>query len=710
MSTSPATPPPLPTAPLNNLSLQDATPTPPAQADLVSTLPAELRSQIAHYLLHHDLASLSFVSKDWHRTCLPFLWRYISILIKRQWGKFMSKEGADGLRKFGCFTRVVRTRFPENVWPFLEVEFLEVQQELLKAEEEEEGGEGGAEKQVEVDGEGNRRIQLERFDLLLAQDADALLSAANNDTDPDPIGRNVILTNQSSYILLCKFLQSTMVTTTLRTLHIYRVPHNPIRLLETIVSHLQGLRELHLFAGGSGAGIVPFRRMPCLGPEAVRMFLESCPSGLKELVFGAKVKGDQPPELCSLVVPSELQQSRSTRTHPNLRILSLPGAMNGYEEQVLAAGEGGFLQGCTALEVIESPNDAYLRNYWITDNVTIRNVLSEGVARPVTLNGRVLKRFCASAEDTGLPPDPALQQQQQQSAVNFQLQQQQQTAREMDPSVRDELLSGSILAIQATNLSSEARKEAWHTIVVHGAGPLVAQAIALTSSQQQDALVALDLIDPRGVTGTHIQQILIHSKSLRSLEIRHSDIPGSFPLQGTDFARTRILATDVMSSPISWRCLLLTTLHLEIGGIPRRASEDKDGDSFDVSASYRIQRQVYRQLAALTRLQDLRLGRACDRQDIEEHEVFHLHLHQQQQDTNLTLTNNETTNSEETKVPGFQRDCLEMSLESGLDILSSLTDLAVLDLSRMDHRIGGAELQWMLRSWPNLRTLRGVKT
>ncbi|KAK3842663.1 MAG: hypothetical protein J3R72DRAFT_442850 [Linnemannia gamsii] len=700
-------PPPPPTASLRAISLQDQDPATPSKPNIVSCLPAELRSQISLHLLSHsshsqDLASLSLVSKEWRQTCLPLLWRDIQLLTKNQMGNFIGGGAMRGLSCFGCFTRSLMTRFGETVWPFLEVEskFEKVEAQL----EEERDGEEEKEEKLEVDGEGNKRIHLERFDLLLVQDADTLLTAATNDTDPDPMGRNVLMTNESYYILLNKFLRSNICGSTLRTLHIYRVAHNPIRLLESIVLHLTGLRELHLFGGG---GIVPYRRMPCLGPKAVRMFLENCPTGLEELVFGVKVKGDQPPELCSIYIPSEEEKSRSTRTHPHLRILSLPGSMNGFEEQVLAAGENGFLQGCTGLEVIESPNDAYLKNYWITDNVVIRNVLSGGEARPVAARGKVLKRFCASAEDTGLPPDPVQQLLQQQSAVVYQLQQQELEVQEIDPSVRDELLSGSILAIQATNQIAGTRKEAWHTIVVHNAGPLVAQAIALTSFEQQDALVALDLIDSYGVTSNHIQQILAHSKSLRCLEIRHSDTPGSVPplLQELNSARTRLFATDVISSTASWGCLLLTTLHLEIGGIPRATTSNKEegeeGNGFDKAASHRIQRQVYRQLAALTRLQELRLGQACERQDVEQHEA----LYRYQQSENTTTTIDDATG----RVPGFQKDCLEMSLPSGLDILSSLTELAVLDVSRMDHRVRREEVKWMLKSWPNLRTVRGVK-
>ncbi|KAF9539910.1 hypothetical protein EC957_004877 [Mortierella hygrophila] len=454
--------------------------------------------------------------------------------------------------------------------------------------------------------------------------------------------------------------------------------------------------------------------MPCLGPEAGRKFLENCPAGLEELVLGIKVKGDQPPELCSMTLPSDQGQGTIRRTlrHPQLKILSLPGAMNGYEEQVLAAGEGGFLQGCTGLEVIESPNDALLRNYWITDNNTIRAVLSgEGVTGTgvlAPLHGRILRRFCASMADTGLPQPT---QEQQQSQLPLPQPIQQHTQAEVDPSVRDERLANSIWAIQAINQAAEhaatlstdlgspalvVRKEVWHTIVVHGAGPLVAQAIVHTSSHQDGMLVALDLIDPRGVSGQHIQQILVHSKYLRCLEIRHSDNPSAS--YGLDPFRTRLLATDIFASSSSWGCLLLTNLHLEIGGIPRsNESTTTDDSTFDEQESHRIQRQVYRRLSTLTRLQELRLGRACERQDIETYEA-----HQPYQETQNII------GSSSEKVPGFQRDCLEMTLKSGLDLLGTLKELSILDLSRMDHRVGDPELRWMRWHWPHLQTLRGV--
>ncbi|KAG0232854.1 hypothetical protein BGW42_007863 [Actinomortierella wolfii] len=42
-----------------------------------------------------------------------------------------------------------------------------------------------------------------------------------------------------------------------------------------------------------------------------------------------------------------------------------------------------------------------------------------------------------------------------------------------------------------------------------------------------------------------------------------------------------------------------------------------------------------------------------------------------------------------------QFSCLEMTLESGLDELASLTDLEELDIHHKDHRVGKPELEWM---------------
>jgi hypothetical protein len=52
---------------------------------------------------------------------------------------------------------------------------------------------------------------------------------------------------------------------------------------------------------------------------------------------------------------------------------------------------------------------------------------------------------------------------------------------------------------------------------------------------------------------------------------------------------------------------------------------------------------------------------------------------------------------------------LELSLESGLDRLSTLKDLEVFGFEGLDHRLGKAELDWMAMQWPKLKVMRGLQ-
>lgn len=131
-----------------------------------------------------------------------------------------------------------------------------------------------------------------------------------------------------------------------------------------------------------------------------------------------------------------------------------------------------------------------------------------------------------------------------------------------------------------------------------------------------------------------------------------------------------ILATDLLElewasvSLIQWSCMI---------EVPRsHHGEDEIGV---------IQRQVYRKLAMQRGLQELRLGRILDMNELELDE------------------------DEEAR---YQNQCLEMTLASGLDELALLTGLELLDVSFMDHRIGVPELEWMARNWPKLKSLIGL--
>ncbi|KAF9323738.1 hypothetical protein BGZ91_003392 [Linnemannia elongata] len=57
----------------------------------------------------------------------------------------------------------------------------------------------------------------------------------------------------------------------------------------------------------------------------------------------------------------------------------------------------------------------------------------------------------------------------------------------------------------------------------------------------------------------------------------------------------------------------------------------------------------------------------------------------------------------------MQTSCLELSLASGLDELSGLEELEELVVANMAHRMGLAEVKWMVEHWPRLRKISGLE-
>ncbi|KAG0212926.1 hypothetical protein BGX33_003248 [Mortierella sp. NVP41] len=57
---------------------------------------------------------------------------------------------------------------------------------------------------------------------------------------------------------------------------------------------------------------------------------------------------------------------------------------------------------------------------------------------------------------------------------------------------------------------------------------------------------------------------------------------------------------------------------------------------------------------------------------------------------------------------GVQDDCLELSIESGLDLMEDLKELREISVMRMKHRIRLPELQWMCANWTKLEAVYGL--
>ncbi|KAG0268327.1 hypothetical protein BGZ95_002506 [Linnemannia exigua] len=225
-------------------------------------------------------------------------------------------------------------------------------------------------------------------------------------------------------------------------------------------------------------------------------------------------------------------------------------------------------------------------------------------------------------------------------------------------------------------------QEGWNILsLMTGQRPRPACGRALIEASK-NGLRKLVLDGGAGVSSQDIQAIFSYGRSLRVFR---------------PYALPPLLASDCIRS--SWSCKQLTVLNIKICGIPRPdvlidfmgkpipAGSPLHQGTMDESRA--IQRQVYRQLGSLESLRDLTLG--------DDSFVSNLIVDESGKDGAVYFD------------PLFQSDCLEMSLASGLELLSGLQALQKLRVNNMDHRLGAEEVRWIDRTLPNLQILGGLK-
>lgn len=212
----------------------------------------------------------------------------------------------------------------------------------------------------------------------------------------------------------------------------------------------------------------------------------------------------------------------------------------------------------------------------------------------------------------------------------------------------------------------------WETIHLQdcrSAGPLTVAAIL----DSCDHLESLNLGGCSLVSSAEIQLILGKAAGLKIYEaLNYNNI--------ADSDDPFISATDFITLEWRSRSLKKFVCRIEVPRPTYDAGEEEIGPSsgsVDITASRAIQRQVYQKLAEQKSLEILHLG---------HHPSPNAHLSERR----------------------FQRQCLEMTLESGLDELSSLKEVELLNVSTMAQRIGVPELEWMNRHWPKLQKLCGM--
>ncbi|KAH7046415.1 hypothetical protein BKA57DRAFT_466421 [Linnemannia elongata] len=220
----------------------------------------------------------------------------------------------------------------------------------------------------------------------------------------------------------------------------------------------------------------------------------------------------------------------------------------------------------------------------------------------------------------------------------------------------------------------------------HGFGPLTTAALI---HQHSTTLETLVLKECDGFCSEDIQTVLSSCVNLRTFQAMTSS--------GTEFSSTVYLdASEMVDSP--WVCLGLENLKLVITGIARPdLKKDQYGRRLTgplhdgTIQGYEMQQIVYSQLGKLTRLQELWLGH--DIPDLDDEENYHP---------------TEVDGQWRYIDPDEQFECLEFSLRSGLDLLGGLTELRVLNMDRMNIRVGLSEVQWMASKWPKLEKIVGL--
>ncbi|KAG0320045.1 hypothetical protein BGZ97_000882 [Linnemannia gamsii] len=391
----------------------------------------------------------------------------------------------------------------------------------------------------------------------------------------------------------------------------------------------------------------------------MRIFLETCPSSLVTLTLGffhfpaqSKEKDEKTKDPYAVV---------GAKSHPNLKEFSLGAgytpSFTPIDPEVSSAIFLGFLRSCSPDIKIYGLNLAHSWEF-------IQPEVTEAIAMLTGIRPRYFE----------VP------------AAEF--------STEEDQAMADEISSLRRNHLHVDPSSNSTPRAVWRSIKIKGCPLTSPEAFSAIIESSQHGLQNLMIYLGERISSQHVQTILHHGTALRCFTFNHN---------------RPLLDCRVMLQS-TWNCTLLTQLDIHITGIPRpdvlfNWKGDKllsDGalaagtitDSRTISSimdeSRRLQRQIYTRLATLVNLESLQLGITCPP-----------HLK-----AIVTLSNGKRGLFDR----GQQLNCLEMSLDSGLDILAGMRSLKMLNVQSMEHRIGISELKWFERELPNFQALSGVET
>ncbi|KAG0283849.1 hypothetical protein BGZ97_008388, partial [Linnemannia gamsii] len=521
-----------------------------------SSLPPELIREIASHLNKRDFLSLILVNKAWRSTWTPFLWVNFTVVGSSLTRDIVDTKYQPVLARDGSHIRNVFVRHENNL------KILQVLQIAVPAP-------------------------------LLNLSSLCVSTKLHLETD---VERLVEILKRSPH---------------LRTLHVINTLF-PVawfeRLLGVIALGLARLKHLtltHMYVH------------PKASPLVLRTFLETCSSELETLVLKFGV-------LCPLMLfmsppPTTIP---GTKTHPNLKVLQLEveyPSMSGPMEPVFPWILNTFLEGCTALEIVDDrffPSET--RRQWFTDDASILRILHRVMRIPF--------RRCIAPMNEG--------------------------------NLSDALFPG-------LNVDGSDIQKVWHGIHLTGFD-------SSTSIMEADRKAIVHTASHRG-----FQELLVHNEEWLSSEDLLVILRTCPTLRVLECGYNRypsIAASELTQQP--WSCKWLKVLRLVISGIPRPdIKTDAKGQpipagtplhSGTMDESRVIQKKVYTQLGALVCLEELSLGYTLRRDMLI--------------DTDTEANSSDDGNNSAGLVvkkynSSLQLTCLELTLESGLDLLSELKSL-----------------------------------
>ncbi|KAG0048441.1 hypothetical protein BGZ83_006598 [Gryganskiella cystojenkinii] len=194
-----------------------------------------------------------------------------------------------------------------------------------------------------------------------------------------------------------------------------------------------------------------------------------------------------------------------------------------------------------------------------------------------------------------------------------------------------------------------------------------------------------------------IQTLLCNAPRLKRF-----DTIATSPLTGADSCV--LLTKDILSASSSssqgqgWVCLELESFKCIIAGVPRPEiqakrngrpltdSEYHNHDYYSLQQSRSIQRRVLAQLGRLTNLRELTLGQDL----LDSGFSFDLDHHR----------DGEYHYKNKVLELGYQYECLNLTLQDGLNQLQGLKKLRRLFIEQMSHGQKESEKAWMQEHWP----------